>query len=98
MSLGAGSLDARTHRILVVFNYIHDRKLPKLRHVEGLVHLPLIGGTVTEIGERHRAVLFVFVRERQSGADGNLRAYDPMAAVEFLLFAEHMHGATLASG
>src|SRR6185295_14033917 len=93
-----GALDAGTHAVLVVLDDVDDRQLPQRRHVEGLVHLALIDGTVAEIGDADAAVIPVSVAEGEAGAERHLGSDNAMAAVELFLAAEHVHGAALAPG
>ncbi len=59
--------------------------------------MPLVGRTIAEIGEAQPAVLVVLVRKGQSAAKRDLRADDAVAAVEFVLGAEHVHRTALAA-
>src|SRR5690606_27490908 len=45
-----GTLNGGAHGVFVVFDHIDDRQVPELGHVEALVNLALVGGSVTEIG------------------------------------------------
>src|SRR5262249_28835720 len=74
------------------------RQMPKARHVEALVHLPLVDGPVAEVREADIAVLLVLVAKGETGADRHLGRNDAMAAVESLLAAEHVHRTALAFG
>src|SRR3546814_10375233 len=46
---------------------------------------------VAEIGDADAAVIIVLVRKAKARAERHLRADDAMAAVEFMLDAEHVH-------
>src|SRR5262249_37411790 len=95
---GVAALHGGSHRVFVVFDDVDHRQLPQGCHVERFIDLPLIHGTVAEIGRGEVAVLAVFVGEGNAGADGNLRANDAVAAVEMLFGGEHVHRAALALG
>src|SRR5439155_2097325 len=88
----------RTHGVAVVLDHIDHRELPQLRHVEALVDLALVGRAVAEIGEADEIIAAVAVGEGKPRPERDLGADDAMAAVEILLHAEHVHGATLALG
>src|SRR5712691_13703 len=92
------TLDRGAHGVFVVLDHVDDGQLPKLRHVEALVDLALIGGAVAEISAAHAPVLSVAVGEGDAGSDRALRADDAVAAVEVLLDREHVHRAALALG
>src|SRR4029077_11266246 len=98
LGFGAGTLNAGAHRVLIVLNHIDDRQLPKFGHVEGFVHLPLIGGAVAEIRYADVLVAPILVRESEPGSERNLGADDAVTTEKFLLGAEHVHRATLAFG
>jgi hypothetical protein len=85
-------------RVFVVFDDVDDGQLPQRRHIEALVNLTLVNGTVTEVADIDLAILGVFMSEGQTGTDRNLRADDAMAAEELLLAAEHVHRSALALG
>src|SRR3546814_7989334 len=53
---------------------------------------------VAEIGDADAAVIIVLVRKAKARAERHLRADDAMAAVEFMLDAEHVHRTALAAG
>ena len=92
------ALGRRPHRILVVLDHEDDRQVPEFRHVERFVDLALVGGAIAEIGEGHPVVAEVLVGEGEARPDRHLRADDAVAAVEMLLFREHVHRAALALG
>src|SRR5581483_1001486 len=58
----------------------------------------LIGGAIAEISEADAAILAIFVGEGEAGAEADLRPDDAVAAVEFMVDAEHVHRAALALG
>ena len=87
-----------THGVLVVFDDEDHRKFPKRRHIECLVDLTLVRGTIAEIGKGNVVIALVFVGKGDTGPEGDVRAHNAVATVEFFLFREHMHGATLATG
>ena len=81
---------------MVVLNDKHDRKIPKLGHVVGLVDLTLVRRTITKVGKRYIIIAFVFIRERETSTQWHLRCNDPVATIEMLLFREHVHRAAFA--
>ena len=95
---GRGAGNCGPHGVTVVLNHINHRQLPELRHVEALIDLTLVGRAVAEIGDGDIFVAAVVIGEGQAGSERNLRADDPVATVEALLHAEHMHGAAFALG
>src|SRR3546814_20043798 len=95
---GGGPLDAGPHAVFVVLDHIDDGNIPQRGHVEGFVNLPLVDGTVAEIGKADAVGAVVFLREGNSGADRPLRADDAVTTVEVLLLSAPMHGATLPLG
>ena len=88
--------DRRSHRVAIVLDNVDHRQLPQLRHVEAFVDLPLVGGAVAEIGQRHVVVAAVAVGEGEAGAERHLGADDAVTAEEALLDREHVHRAALA--
>jgi hypothetical protein len=92
------TLDRGPHCVLVVLDHIDDRQVPKPSHIEALVDLALVGRPVAEVGERHLLVVAVVVGQRQPGAQRDLRADDPVPAIEVGLGREHVHRPTLAFG
>ena len=94
----AGARHAGAHGVLVVLDDVDDRQLPQLGHVEALIDLALVGGAVAEIGQADAVIAAIFVGEGQPRAERHLGADDAVAAIEFLLLAEHVHRAALALG
>ena len=88
----------RSHRIAIVLDDIDDRQLPQLGHVEAFIDLALVRRAVAEISQADGIVAAIFVGESEPGAERHLGADDAVAAVEFLLQREHVHGAALALG
>src|SRR5207253_7397054 len=68
----------------------------QLGHVEGFVDLALVRRAVAEIGYADRLIAAVAVRKRETCADWDLGANDPVPPEEALLAAEHVHRAALA--
>jgi hypothetical protein len=93
-----GAFDRRAHGVFVVLDDVDDRQLPQGGHVEALVDLALVDGTVAEIGQADVLGAAVLMGEGDAGAERHLGADDAVAAVEILLLAEHVHGAALALG
>src|SRR6201999_1019651 len=93
---GGGARQRRAHGVLVVLDDVDHGQAPELRHVEALVDLALVGGAVTEIGQRYVVVAAILVSEGESGADRHHGADNPGPAVELLLLGEHVHGAAFA--
>src|SRR5688572_6774161 len=85
------ALDRGAHRILVVLDDEHGGQLPQLRHVEGLVDLPLVGGAVAEVCEADPAIAAIEVGEGEPGAERHAGADNTVAAVEAFLGREHVH-------
>src|SRR3546814_10787801 len=94
--LGATAIDRSAHRILVVLDHEDVRQLPQLGDVEAFIDLALVRGAVAEIGHGDPAVAAIFVREGEAGAERDLSTDDAVAAIEFMLDAEHVHRAALA--
>ena len=94
--LGRGPRDGGAHGVAVVLDDVDGGQLPQLRHVEALVDLALIGRAVAEIDRRDRAIVAVMIGEGEASAQRHLPAHDAVAAIEMLLFREHVHGAALA--
>src|SRR5690349_5132211 len=61
--LGRRALERGSHRILIVLDRVDDRKIPELGHVEGLVDLALVDGTISKVGEANAAILAILVLE-----------------------------------
>ncbi len=97
--LGRGRARLRgAHGVLVVLDHEDHRQAPERGHVERLIDLALVGGTIPEIGEGDAAVVLVLVGKGEAGADRHLGTDDAVTAVEMLLFREHVHRAALALG
>src|SRR5581483_2639632 len=96
IDLRRGARDRGAHGIAIVFDHVDHGKLPKLRHVEALVDLALIGSAVAEIGEAHIVVAAVAIGESKTGAERDLCADDAVSTEEALLDGEHMHRAAFA--
>jgi len=71
-----------------------DREVPQFGHVECLKDLALVGGAIAVEGEGRVVFSQVLVCKRQTGADGDLCAYDAIAAEEAL--GEHVHRSSFA--
>jgi len=93
-----GTLYRGAHRVLVVLDDEDDRQLPKLRHVERLVDLALVRGTVAEIRETDPAVVPILVCEGKPCAERHRCADNAVAAVEAFVGRKHVHGTALAFG
>lgn len=58
-------------------------------------HLSLVRRSISHGRDCHSSILSELVREGQSGAQGDLRTDDAVAAVELALLEVHVHGTTL---
>ena len=74
-------------------NYVNKTSVETLK---GLEHLPLVGCSVTKIGDADLLVVFVFIGKAEPGAKRHLCANDTVAAVECALNI-HVHGSTHAA-
>ena len=83
---------------MVVLDDENHRQFPQGGHVERLVDLTLVRGTIAEIGKGNVVVALILVRKGDARAKGHVRAHDTVAAIEFLFLREHMHGPALAAG
>ena len=90
------ALYRRAHRILVVLDDEHDGQLPQLRHVEGLVHLALVGGAVAEVGEAHAVVAAILVGEGETRRRAARRRRRCRGRRRSRLGREHVHRPALA--
>src|SRR5215472_5811318 len=90
--------DMGPHGVAVILDDVEDRQLPQRGHVEALIDLALIGGTLAEISKADAVVSSIFVGEGDTGAERRRRAHDAVPAVEIPLDREHVHGAAFAFG
>src|SRR5215471_7568527 len=90
--------DMGPHGVVVILDDVEDRQLPQRGHVEALIDLALIGGTLAEISKADAIVSAIFVGEGDTGAERRRRAHDAVTAIEILLYREHVHGAAFAFG
>src|SRR5689334_24183481 len=86
----------RPHAVLVVLDHVHGWQFHECGEVEAFEHLPLVRRAFAEIRDSDAVIAAIPVAECKPCPKAYLRADDAMSAKEVLLFAEHVHRATLA--
>merc|ERR1711988_451093 len=80
---------ACSHCIVIVLTDENYRKVPQLGQVKSLVHLALIGSSVTVETEIDSSISLILVSKGNAGSEGNLSPNDSIASIEVL--GIHVH-------
>ena len=83
---------------MVILANKNSRQVPKSSNIQSLKQLPLISSTVTIQSKSNKLLLGVLLSESQTTPQRNLRANDPMPAVETRVLFIKMHRPSFAVG
>ena len=85
------TLQARSHRVFVIFDYVYDRKLEERSHVQRLIEAALVHGAIAEEAKCGALETFVFDPVGEAEAERSLAADNAVAAPVILVRCEEMH-------